>query len=208
MQYATVYMHPKMCTQIGFAQAAGMPGDVKFDFKTQTNFAYPNIVSVNPQMVLRPFTTYTSYAYDIVINDPVGASGIATIPGPVMNDRFVVEVYSRTPSPDNMPLMMIACGHIDLTGYAYLSTGPLSPATYPTGPMGPAGPQGSTGAQGPMGSVGERGSKWYTGAGLPGFAAPIPDNRVDGDMYLDITTGDVWRWDAAAGTWLAFVPMG
>jgi hypothetical protein len=32
----------------------------------------------------------------------------------------------------------------------------------------------------------------------------IPDDRVDGDMWLDETTGDVWRWSAATSRWLAF----
>jgi hypothetical protein len=44
-----------------------------------------------------------------------------------------------------------------------------------------------------------RGSRWYTGAGAP---AIVPDTRVEGDMYLDESNGDVWRWDGA--TWTAF----
>ena len=88
MHQAVVYIDPVGAAPIGFAQAAGMPGDIRFDFKTQSNLAYPNIASLYPQLVLRPFTRPDIHAYDIVINDPTGASGIATVPGPVMNDRF------------------------------------------------------------------------------------------------------------------------
>jgi hypothetical protein len=97
---------------------------------------------------------------------------------------------------------MIGVGRLDLTGYAYRTSGPLGPATYPQGPQGPAGPQGSTGATGLPGAEGERGSRWYTGAGAPGIG--VPDDRVDGDMYLDENNGNVWRWNVASSTWMAF----
>jgi hypothetical protein len=54
---------------------------------------------------------------------------------------------------------------------------------------------------GPVGDQGVRGSRWYTGPGAPGA---VPDVRVEGDMWLNETNGDVWRWDAGAGTWMAF----
>lgn len=196
MHQATIHIDPTGAAPIGFTQAAGMPGDVKFDFKTQGNLAYPNIVDLFPQMVLRPFTRFDVHAYDIVINDPTGASGIATVPGSVMNDRFSVEVYSR--NSIGQPQRMLAVGKVDLTGHAYQSSGPLSPASYSTGPEGPAGAIGPPGLQG---DPGVRGSRWYTGAGSP---VTVPDARVDGDMYLDETTGDVWRWDAGTAMWMAF----
>ena len=168
MHQAVIYIDPTGPAPIGFSQAAGMPGDVRFDFKTQTNLAYPGIADLYPQLVLRPFTQYGAHACDIVINDPTGASGIATIPGSVMNDRFHAEVYERNS----------------------------------IGPTGPAGPQGATGATGDTGEAGARGSRWYTGAGPPGV---IPDVRVEGDMYLDESNGDVWRWDGATATWLGYV---
>ena len=33
MHRAMIYVNPTMPDQIGFAQAAGLPGDVRFDFK-------------------------------------------------------------------------------------------------------------------------------------------------------------------------------
>jgi hypothetical protein len=197
MHHATIYIAPIGPVPIGFAQAAGMPGDIRFDFKTQANIAYPNVASLYPQLVLRPFTQTLVHAYDIVIDDPTGGSGLATVPGVVMNDRFNAEVYSRNAT--GQPQRMIACGRVELNGSAYISSGPLGPASYPTGPVGPAGPVGAMGPVGPVGDQGIRGSRWYTGVGAP---AAVPDVRVDGDMYLNESTGDVYRWDGS--TWTAF----
>jgi hypothetical protein len=194
MHHAVIHIDPVGAAPVGFAQAAGMPGDIRFDFKTQGNLAYPNIASLYPQVVLRPFTTLQSHAYAIEINDPTGASGIATIPGSVMNDLFGVEVYTRNEA--GQPQRMIAVGRIDLTGYAYRASGPLGPAAYSIGPQGPPGAAGAPGADG---SAGVRGSRWYTGSGDP---AAVPDERVPGDMWLDEDTGNVWRWDGA--TWRGF----
>jgi hypothetical protein len=198
MNQVTVYVDPVGCSSIGWTQAAGMPGDTTFLFRTPSNHAYPNIADMAPQLVLKPYTSLTISAYDIVINDPTGAAGIATIPGSVMVDRFHIEVYERNAL--SQPVRMFATGRIALNGYAYTKTGPLAPATYSPGPSGPAGPVGATGAPGPAGDPGVRGSRWYTGAGAPN--ASLPDVRVTGDMYLDETNGDVWRWDGAS--WVAF----
>jgi len=199
MHQAVIHIDPTGPAPVGFSQAAGTPGDIRFDFKTQTNLAYPNIVDLYPQLVLRPFTQPYVHAYDIEINDPTGASGIATVPGVVMNDRFGVEVYSRN-SIGN-PQRLLAVGRIDLNGYAYARSGPLGPASYPTGPAGPAGLKGETGEQGPEGEQGLRGSRWYTTAGPPSISVPMGE-RVVGDMDLDELTGDVYRWDG--GAWTAF----
>ena len=106
MHQAIIYIDPTGPAPIGFAQGAGTPGDIRFDFKTQGNLAYPDIASLFPQLVMRPFTRPEIHAYDIEINDPTGASGIATVPGIVMNDRFSLEVYSRTST--GQPLRMLA----------------------------------------------------------------------------------------------------
>ena len=194
MHQATIFVNPTLPDNIGFAQAAGMPGDIRFYFKLPNGLPYAEIVNLNPQMVMRPFTSGGIFGYDIVVNDVTGASGIAAVPGSAMNDRFNIEIYTR--DSEFRPQAMIACGRIDLTGHGYMQHGPLAPATYSTGPAGPAGPQG---AQGAPGAAGVRGSRWYTGAGAPGA---IPDARIEGDMYLDETTGDVWRW--SNGTWTTF----
>ena len=196
MNQVTVYVDPVGTSAIGWTQAAGMPGDTRFLFKTPGNMAYPGIAEMHPQLVLRPHTLFQLAAYDIEINDPAGAAGIASIPGSVMVDRMNIEVYER--NSDLRPVRMLAVGRVEINGYGYTSTSPLSPATYSEGPAGPAGPMGPTGA---VGAPGMRGSRWYTGPGAPGA---VPDTRVDGDMYLDESTGNVWRWDAGSTTWAAF----
>jgi hypothetical protein len=199
MLTAVIHYNPGGPVPIGFAEASGMPGDFRFDFKTQSNVPFTGVVDWFPQLVMRPFTRSGAFGYDIVIDDPTGASGIAKVPGSVMDDVFHLEVYVR--NSEGQPQAMIAYGRHDLTGYGYKQSSYLSPATYEVGPAGPAGPQGATGVQGLPGDPGERGSRWYTGAGAPGM---LPDDRVDGDMYLDETNGDVWRWSVTARAWVPF----
>jgi hypothetical protein len=194
MHSATIYVNPTLPDDIGFAQAAGMPGDVRFYFKALSGLPYAAIANLNPQLVLRPFSSSTISGYDITVDDVTGASGLATIPASVMNDRFNIEVYTRNDLLQ--PQDLLACGRIDLTGYGYAIYGPLAPASYSTGPVGPAGPIGPRGVQGDQGV---RGSRWYTGAGAP---VTVPDTRIEGDMWLDETSGDVWRW--SGGSWGAF----
>jgi len=75
--------------------------------------------------------------------------------------------------------------------------GPQGPAgvagpTGAAGSQGPAGPQGPQGIQGPAGAdglIGPRGSGWFTGTGAP---PPTIPGAVDGDLYLDLTTGTVY----------------
>jgi hypothetical protein len=199
MHQATIYVNPTLPDEIGFSQAMGVPGDVRFYFKSPDGTPYVEIADLNPQLVMRPFTSSGIFGYDINVNDVVGASGIATIPGSAMNDRFNIEVYTR--NADKQPLDLLACGRVDLTGYGYAIFGPLSPASYSVGPSGPAGPMGPRGVQGEQGIQGIRGSRWYTGMGDPNVAV-IPDARIEGDMWLDEASGDVWRW--SSGAWGAF----
>jgi Pentapeptide repeats (8 copies) len=78
------------------------------------------------------------------------------------------------------------------------ATGPRGAAGSP-GAVGPQGPQGATGAAGAPGTPGtpgapgERGSLWSTGNGAPTAAG------LNGDLYLDTATGDVY--ELVAGTW-------
>ncbi|MCP9868681.1 collagen-like protein [Cyanobium sp. Cruz-8D1] len=66
--------------------------------------------------------------------------------------------------------------------------GPAGPSG-PTGTAGPTGPQGIQGSVGADGLIGPRGTGWFTGTGAP--PAVIP-GAVDGDLYLDLTTGTVY----------------
>ena len=52
-----ICINPTAPDAIGFTTGAGLPGDVRFDFKTIAGVAYPNVAALYPQLVLRPFTT-------------------------------------------------------------------------------------------------------------------------------------------------------
>lgn len=203
MAQVIIHVDPTGPSPIGWAQAAGMPGDTLFAFKKQSGIPFPNIADYYPQVVLKPFTSTAKHAYDIVITDPVGATGIATIPGSVMNDNFGMEVYARNAL--GQPTRMLAAGRVALNGYAYTQGGPLSPATYEVGPTGATGPQGEVGPKGDTGLPGARGSRWYSGAGAP---TAVPDDRVEGDMWLNESNGDVWRWSDATAMWAPFTGTG
>lgn len=57
------------------------------------------------------------------------------------------------------------------------------------------GPQGPTGPRGPAGGPrGHRGSLWYSDNGEPDITTPIT-GEMDQDHYLDLLTGDVWRFE-------------
>jgi len=64
----------------------------------------------------------------------------------------------------------------------------------PKGDTGNAGGAGADGANGTNGAAGAAGSKWYSGA-----SAPSDGVGVNGDFYLNTTTGDVSV--KAASTW-------
>lgn len=67
--------------------------------------------------------------------------------------------------------------------------GPKSGGAWPSTGVVLKGATGATGAPGADGAAGPRGSAWFTGAGVPTTVA----GSVAGDLYLDTTTGDVYR---------------
>ena len=116
MHHATVYIDPTGPTPIGFAQAAGVPGDVRFDFNTQSNIAYPNIADMYPQMILRPFTRPEYHLYDIEINDPTGSSGIASRPNFVRASATNAVRYAGQPSA-GAPAVPNTCGGLRVSDH-------------------------------------------------------------------------------------------
>lgn len=109
--------------------------------------------------------------------------------------QFVVIDTGNVEDPDNAKLYMKG-----ESAYTFLTD--MSGAAGLQGPKGEQGPQGVQGAQGPQGvkgdtgdqgpqgakgETGTRGSLWTSGAGAPSSTGNV------GDMYLDTTTGDVYR---------------
>ncbi len=81
------------------------------------------------------------------------------------------------------------------------ATGPAGP-TGATGPAGPAGPTGATGATGPAGANGTNGTNGTNGLSfLSGNGVPTSTLGVNGDSYVDLTTGLTYINNA--GTWNA-----
>ena len=85
------------------------------------------------------------------------------------------------------------------------ATGPTGP-TGPTGATGNTGPTGPTGATGGTGATGTRGSRWSSGTACTGtstsntsFNTGITDALVN-DMYLNTSTGYVYRCTVAGPT--------
>lgn len=56
---------------------------------------------------------------------------------------------------------------------------------------GPKGDKGDPGVKGDPGSAGARGTLWYTGSGTPGTT--VDPGQLPGDLYLDLTSGTVYR---------------
>lgn len=79
----------------------------------------------------------------------------------------------------------------DLSGAQGIQ-GPAGPQGAPgaAGTPGAKGDKGDPGVQGVKGDTGQRGTRTTIGQGAPGTP---PDDAIEGDMYLDSTTGDLYQ---------------
>jgi hypothetical protein len=105
---------------------------------------------------------------------------------------LVGRISSTSGTPEQVALgtgLAISAGALTVSGVV----GPAGP-TGPAGPQGVAGPVGSTGAPGATGPTGPQGFCVRSGT-----AAPAASLGVDGDSYVNTTTGDVYAH--AAGVW-------
>lgn len=188
-------LNPVEPARLGFRHARGTPFSALFLFREQgvnaNQVATAAALPASPQMIFLPHYDTGAWPYDLTVVDPTGGTARVEVPGSFFQDRsgYTVELYTR--DADGHPTGLVARGTMKLTGGAYTYQGPLGPMTLPTGPIGLTGPPG---AQGPVGAQGVRGGSWTTGTGNP--TAP---GGVDGDMYLNSSNGDVWRW--SGGTW-------
>lgn len=180
-------LSPVEPARIGFRIARGEKFREEFFFR-RIDGSVADITGMYPQIIFRPKSKGGASGYDLEVADPTIGYGFVDIDGVFFNDQngYTCELYSRT--EDGRPIDLIAYGEVAMTGGAFAYEGPLGPATLPTGPEGPPGPIGQTGDAGPPGI---RGSIWFT-------STHPPDNpgEVDGDMWLETDTGNVWRWSA------------
>jgi hypothetical protein len=142
--------------------------------------------SFYPQLVLLPRSHGGAMPFDMEI-DIADNSSRALVHGSFLTDvvGYNLELYQREAGEPPVPVGLLAKGHLSTEGSAYTGhKGAL--IIVPPVVVGPPGPPGPTGA---------RGSIWFSGPGVPiGITGAI-----DGDMYLDELTGDVYRFEN--GVW-------
>lgn len=179
----------------------GVALDLTITFRQQ-NLTPIDPTPLKPQLALLPRSRIGVYPYDVAIADAVNGIGNVKVPGTALVDPngYNLELYQRrtadNPADPPVAVGMLAKGVLRLDGSAYASTGPLSMINIPvvTGPAGPAGPQGAS-IKGDPGPTGQRGSVWTTGMGPPVALTGV----LPGDMYLDESNGDVWKFDSVTG---------
>jgi hypothetical protein len=191
--------------RIGWRQARGMPLDCDFVFNSDDTPS-PTALAIDtqyPQLVFRAKSDTSMSAYDLQIVDAISGRAHLDVPGVFFSDKrgYLAELYFR--NSQGQPTRLAANGEMVLSpGGAYQTIGPLFAASLPTGPQGPAGPAGAPGAAstvpGPVGPSGQRGSMWFTGVGPPPGGTT---DYVTGDMWLDQSNGDTWRFDSSLGAW-------
>lgn len=174
---------------LSFRHPLGIDLDLRVTMQRQ------NGTGVDPsyaQFVMLPRSRGGVYPYDMTAFDIVNGVAQVEVPGSQMTDPwgYNIELYTRrlndVEGDPPLPTGLVAKGVIITEGSSYMSSGPLGMVNIPV-VTGPTGPQGETGA---------RGSLWFTGMGVP----QIYQNVAPGDMYLDESNGDVWRYDGATWT--------
>lgn len=203
MMNRTVILNPIEPAPLSLRLPLGVALDLDLTFvNQQAALVDPN--TLMPQLALLPRSRGGLFAYPVETTSSEGGTGNVKVPSTVLVDRsgYTLELYSRraAENPDDPPVAtgLIAKGVVALEGEAFQSWGPLGTINTPVvvGPPGPVGPQGEQGIQG---DTGLRGSLWTSGEG-----PPVPTGfELTGDMYLDETTGDVYRFEAGVGWVLA-----
>jgi hypothetical protein len=174
----------------------GVNLDLTILFKDNNGSAV-NPDSLRSQFVLTGRSTgRVDVSSDVETYDTANGIGRVRVPGVMFADHngYALELYQRTPAVEPadpaLPVGLLATGVVVTSRSAYQAGQPFGAVSVPTvvGPAGPAGP------------AGVRGSIWYSAPGLP-----IGIDAMMGDMYLDETSGDVYRFENTA-TGMAWVP--
>jgi len=203
MTSAVINLNPVEPAPLSIRHPLGTTLDLSLSFHDQQD-GVVDPTPLYPQLALMPRSRGGMYAYAMETS-PTEAS--VTIPGAALLDPsgYSIELYQRqeneVPGDPPVPVALMATGVLALQGRAYIRMGPLGQIEVPviTGPQGPVGPQGIQGIPGEPGEPGEdgqRGAVWTTGPSTP----IVLGGEIDGDMYLNETNGDVWRFEAGAWT--------
>jgi type VI secretion system VgrG family protein len=158
---------------ISRAQAAGRPAILRAipDPAGGVLFIHGENFGVDPTAFLDGLELALSFASDSLIQ--------AEIPPDLEPGTYLLIVWRShranwPPRIDDLAVMDLTLG-----------------AVGPEGPPGERGPAGERGPEGQIGPPGRDGATWLGGDG-----APPADLGRQGDLYLDRTTGDVYRRDA------------
>lgn len=195
----TITLNPVEPAFLSLRTALGVGLDLELTFRNQHD-APVNPDTLLPQIVLLPRSRGGMFPYPVETTSPEAGTAAVSVPSTVLVDRsgYTLELYSRrvAENPDDPPVAtgLIAKGVVALDGEAFQRWGPLGMVNVPVivGPPGPTGPQGEQGIQG---ETGPRGSIWTSGPGAP----VVTGTEEASDMYLDETSGDVWRFEAGVG---------
>lgn len=204
-----VYLNPVEPTILSLRTPMGVDLDLDITFLKQ-NSDPVDPFSLLPQFALLPRSRGGVYAYDV---EPIPGrvAGNVKVPGTALIDTsgYSIELYQRRPAQNPVdppvPSGLLAKGVLRLEGSAHQQFGPLGMIAVPVivGPQGQPGPEGPPGIQGEAGAdslvpgpQGLRGSIWTTGPGEP----VATGNEIPGDMWLNETNGDVWRFNGS--TWM------
>lgn len=181
-----VHLSPIEPSPLSIRWPLGVPLDLRLLFHDQL-YEHVDPTPLMPQLALLPRSKGGVYLFDMTVDNPEEGSATVTIPGPLLVDTvgYSIELYTRreaaNPEDPPVPTGLAAVGVLRLEGSGYMKTGPGATVTIPviTGPAG------------------ERGTIWTTGEGEP----TVNGSEIEGDMYLDTITGDVYRFNATTGLW-------
>jgi hypothetical protein len=202
----TIVVNPIEPALLSARVALGVPFDLHLSFRRQDGLTPVDPNTLMSQLALLPRSARQVWAYDVTTSNSYEGTATVSVPGTVLVDPngYGIELYQRraalNPTDPPVAVGLLAKGVLRLEGSAYMQMGPLGMVNIPV-VVGPPGPPGLsvTGPAGPIGSPGpsgQRGSIWTTGVGSPGAVG----TELTGDMYLDESNGDVWRFDGA--TWM------
>ena len=170
----------------------GIELNVGLKFLKQDATTPIDIATLLPQLAILPRSRGGIYAYDVEPVDGQLGLGTVNIPGTALIDMsgYTLELYQRreptAPGDPKVATGLLAKGTMALEGKSYIQYGPLGMVNVPV----------VTGPPGPQGEQGPRGATWTSGIGAP----VVTGSEIADDMYLDTSTGNVWKFTGTAWT--------
>lgn len=185
---------------LGAAAMAQAPQ--KFNYQTVVRDNAGNVLggqAVGLQITIRQGSASGMIVYretHAVTTTSIGLANLSLGGGTVVTGTFNTIDWSAGPYFVEMGLDPAGGTSYTSMGTQQLLSVPYALYAENSGTPGPAGPTGPTGPTGPAGSNGTNGASFLSGSG-----APTAGTGVDGDTYVDLTTGDTYT--KSGGAWTA-----